>query len=188
MARIPVQSVHIVHHQHNLKHNSMKTISIGRIDCDIIISDSSISRRHATISLVDGQYVYNDISKNGTTINGRVYQNEKVVIAPGTPVYLANKIPLPWAQVVMLLPNSPVNVPGPQPYAQETYINTPHAHQEESIGIGWGILSFLFPLLGFVLYFVWRDDQRLKAKQASNIAWASLAISFLIGFIGGLSM
>ena len=46
----------------------MKTITIGRVDCDIIISDSSISRKHATISLVNGQYVYNDISKNLITI------------------------------------------------------------------------------------------------------------------------
>ena len=90
----------------------MKTITIGRVECDIIISDSSISRKHATISLVNGQYVYNDISKNGTTINGRVYQNEKVVITPGTPIYLANKVPLPWAQILMLLPNSPVKVQG----------------------------------------------------------------------------
>lgn len=42
----------------------MKTITIGRVECDIIISDSSISRKHATISLVNGQYVYNDISKS----------------------------------------------------------------------------------------------------------------------------
>ena len=43
----------------------MKTITIGRVNCDIIIADNNISRKHATISLVNGQYVYNDISKNG---------------------------------------------------------------------------------------------------------------------------
>lgn len=167
----------------------MKTITIGRVECDIIISDSSISRKHATISLVNGQYVYNDISKNGTTINGRVYQNEKVVITPGTPIYLANKVPLPWAQILMLLPNSPVKVQGHHnPYEYETVVGQVPVKQEEPIGAGWGILSFLFPIIGFILYFVWKDTANYKAKQAANIAWISIAISFVIGFISGLTM
>lgn len=167
----------------------MKTITIGRVDCDIIISDSSISRKHATISLVNGQYVYNDISKNGTTINGRVYQNEKVVITPGTPIYLSNRIPLPWAQILMLLPNSPVKVQGHHnPHEYETVVSQAPVIQKESIGAGWGILSFIFPIIGFILYFVWKDTANYKAKQAANIAWISIAISFVIGFIGGLTM
>lgn len=167
----------------------MKTITIGRVDCDIIISDSSISRKHATISLVNGQYVYNDISKNGTTINGRVYQNEKVVITPGTPIYLSNRIPLPWAQILMLLPNSPVKVQGHHnPHEYETVVSQVPVIQEEPIGAGWGILSFIFPIIGFILYFVWKDTANYKAKQAANIAWISIAISFVIGFIGGLTM
>lgn len=167
----------------------MKTITIGRVDCDIIISDSSISRKHATISLVNGQYVYNDISKNGTTINGSVYQNEKVVITPGTPIYLANKVPLPWAQILMLLPNSPVKVQDHHnPYEYEAIVGQAPVKQEESISASWGILSFLFPIIGFILYFVWNDTSNYKAKQAANIAWISIAISFVIGFISGLTM
>lgn len=168
----------------------MKTITIGRVDCDIIISDSNISRKHATISLVNGQYVYNDISKNGTTINGRVYQNEKVVITPGTPIYLANKVPLPWAQILMLLPNSPIKVQGNHHNSNEyeTVISQYPVSKEESIGAGWGILSFIFPIIGFILYFVWKDTSNYKAKQAANIAWISIAISFVIGFISGLTM
>lgn len=168
----------------------MKTITIGRTNCDIIISDNSISRRHATISLVNGQYVYNDMSKNGSTINGRVYQNEKVVIAPGTPIYLANKVPLPWAQILILLPNSPIKVQGVQSNQSEyeTVISHRHEEKDESLGVGWGILSFIFPIIGFILYFVWKDTSNYKAKQASNIAWISIAINFIIGFIGGLLM
>lgn len=166
----------------------MKTITIGRVNCDIIIPDNNISRKHATISLIDGQYVYTDVSKNGTTINGKIYNNEKVVIAPGTPIYLSNKVPLPWAQILMLLPNSPVKVQGHHnPYEYETVGQIP-VKQEESIGVGCGILSFLFPIIGFILYFVWKDTANYKAKQAANIAWISIAISFVIGFISGLSM
>jgi len=161
----------------------MKTITIGKLNCDIVIQDAYISRKHAEISLVDGQYVYRDLSKNGTTINGKVYHNEKIVIAPGTPVYLANKVPLPWPQVLMLLPNTPVRVSDGS--GTETVIQTVTA--EESIGAGWGILSFLFPIIGFILYFVWKDTENHKAKQAANIAWISIAISFAIGFFSGIA-
>lgn len=168
----------------------MKTITIGRENCDIIIADNNISRKHATISLVNGQYVYNDISKNGTTINGRVYQNEKVVITPGAPIYLANKVPLPWAQILMLLPNSSIKVQGNYHNSNEyeTVVSQYPVSKDESIGVGWGILSFLFPIIGFILYFVWKDTSNYKAKQAANIAWISIAISFVIGFISGLTM
>lgn len=162
----------------------MKTITIGKLNCDIVIQDPYISRKHAEISLVDGQYVYRDLSKNGTTINGRVYHNEKVVISPGTPVYLANKVPLPWPQVLMLLPNTPVAVSGGN-VSNETIVQS--VSSEDSIGVGWGILSFIFPIVGFILYFVWKDTQHNKAKQAANIAWISIGVSFVIGFISGIA-
>ena len=155
----------------------MKTITIGRKNCDIIIQDDSISRKHATISLVSGQYVYHDTSKNGSNINGRIYQNEKVVVAPNTPIYLANKVLLPWSQILMLLPISGIITPP-----------SPPIDNAETIGVGWGILSFLFPIIGFILYFIWKDTNPYSAKQAANIAWISIAISFVIGFISGLSM
>ena len=161
----------------------MKTITIGRSGCDIVLQDANISRKHATVSLVDGQYVYQDMSKNGTVINGRIYHNEKIVLSPGTPVFLANKVQLPWPQVLMLLPNSSVQV---NPYGEET-VNSGQVPQvqEETIGIGWGILSFIFPLIGFILYFVWNDSSHRKAKQAASIAGISIAIDFVVGFIGG---
>lgn len=162
----------------------MKTITIGKLNCDIVIQDSYVSRKHAEISLVDGQYVYHDLSKNGTTINGRVYHNEKIVIAPGTPVLLANKVPLPWPQVLMLLPNTPVNGQNGIGMGGETFIQPSTC--DENIGAGWGIVSFLFPVVGFILYFVWSDTEHKKAKQAAIIAGIGFALSFVIGFIGGL--
>ena len=163
----------------------MKTITIGRVNCDIILPDDKISRKHATISLVGGQYVYQDMSKNGTVIGGRLYQNEKVVIAPGTPVYLANSVPLPWPQVLMLLPTAGIQV-DPAQDIPETVVTPSATSDGDSLEIGWGIVAFLFPIIGFILYFVWSDTNHAKAKQASNIAWISIAIAFVIGFISGL--
>lgn len=90
----------------------------------------------------------------------------------------------------MLLPNSPIKVQGNHHNSNEyeTIINQYPVSKEETIGAGWGILSFIFPIIGFILYFVWKDTSNYKAKQAANIAWISIAISFVIGFISGLTM
>ena len=126
----------------------MKEITVGRAGCDVIIPDDCVSRKHAVVTLVNGQYVYNDVSKNGTAINGRIYKNEKVVVSPGTPIYLSNKVPFPWAQVLMLLPNRPVCVPGSGHGGQETLVEQGRVNHENlpasdnrTIGIGWGIVS-----------------------------------------------
>lgn len=165
----------------------MKTITIGRVDCDIIVSDNSVSRKHASISLVDGEYVLRDMSRNGTVIGGRVYHNEKVVVAPGTPIYLANKVALPWAQVFMMLPNTPLHVQSSFPSSRsEVHVAPPAAAQ--SIGAFWGILSFFIPLIGFILYFVWNDTDSHKADQAATIAWFGFALNMVLGLLGGFTM
>ena len=88
-----------------------KSLTIGKSpSCDIVIANDYVSRHHATLSIVGNQYVYHDLSKNGSTIGGRVIMNEKVTVAPGTEILLANRVPLPWAQIYPLLPIGPVYV------------------------------------------------------------------------------
>jgi len=52
-----------------------KAITIGRDpDCDLVLpeEDTSISRQHARITLVDGQFILEDLdSANGTFVNGQ---------------------------------------------------------------------------------------------------------------------
>jgi pSer/pThr/pTyr-binding forkhead associated (FHA) protein len=44
---------------------------IGRdLDCDIVLDDMGVSRRHASISPVPGGYLLTDESSNGTLVNG----------------------------------------------------------------------------------------------------------------------
>lgn len=49
-----------------------KTIVIGRKeDCDIVLRDSNVSRRHAKIEIVMGSHIISDLgSTNGTIVNG----------------------------------------------------------------------------------------------------------------------
>ena len=48
-------------------------------------------------------------------------------------------------------------------------------HQEDSGSIGWWFLGFFIPLIGLVLYLVWKDSKPLSAKRAGTGA--------LVGFI-----
>ncbi|MFI5257783.1 MAG: FHA domain-containing protein [Gemmatimonadales bacterium] len=48
-----------------------RRMSIGRdLDCDIVLPDNGVSRRHASIAPVPGGYVLSDESSNGTLVNG----------------------------------------------------------------------------------------------------------------------
>ena len=164
------------------------TITIGRSShCDIIIPNDSVSREHARVSIVGGNYVYEDVGKNGSVIGGRVIHGQRVTIAAGTDVLLAGKVPLPWAQIYSMIP-----LKGVRPYENETHYepvqnNSPQYVYvtDESIGVGYGILAFLIPIAGWIMYFIWKDDSPKKASQANTIAWISLAIN-IIGVLAAL--
>ena len=48
-----------------------RRVSIGRdLDCDVVLPDNGVSRRHASIAPVPGGYLLTDESSNGTLVNG----------------------------------------------------------------------------------------------------------------------
>ncbi len=152
-----------------------KSITIGRsTNCNIIMPPQyeKVSRMHARISIVGGHYVYEDMSKHGTVIAGRLVQNgTRVTIAPGADVLLAGSVPLPWTEVYRQLPlgGVPIN-PEPQPVF----------HAEDSLPVGYGILSFLIPLVGWILYFVWNDTRPNRAKQAGLLGCVGFVVNLII--------
>ena len=174
----------------------MRTITVGRSrDCDIVIADGGVSRLHAEISLVGGQYVYRDVSSNGSAIGGRIILNDKVILAPGTPVMLANRVPLPWNQVQQLLPlhsgdqgrTEVIHGGATRPYRSFDNHNpvtpsSPGYYKPDELAVGWGILAFLIPLVGWILYFVWRNETPRRASQVAVWAWVGFAVNFIITF------
>lgn len=158
----------------------MKTLSIGRSSqCDIIVPHNNVSRIHARISVIGGAYVFEDVSKHGSYIGGRLVKSGKVTIAPGTEVLLAGQVPLPWGQVYSQLP-----LQGSNAFDAEASfggcVQVPRqSYHEEGIGIGWGILAFFVPVAGWIMYFVWKDDTPKRASQANIIAWVSFGLNFL---------
>lgn len=66
--------------------------SIGRADCDVVLADPDVSRRHAVIRAIDGALAVEDAgSKNGTFVNGRRIERATPLTA-GDEVQFGNTI------------------------------------------------------------------------------------------------
>ncbi|MBM4465178.1 MAG: FHA domain-containing protein [Chloroflexi bacterium] len=65
-------------------------VTIGRSeDCDVVLIERQVSRRHAQIRRLDGQYVLEDLgSRNGTYVNGREV-TEPYVLQDGDEIQIA---------------------------------------------------------------------------------------------------
>lgn len=84
------------------------TVTIGRSsECNIMVSDGNVSRIHARISRVGGQYVFEDVSSNGSVLNGQVIHGRRITVAPGANILLAGRVPFPWNEVYKMLPMVP---------------------------------------------------------------------------------
>jgi hypothetical protein len=63
-------------------------------------------------------------------------------------------------------------------------------NNNDSGSIGWGILGFCIPLVGLILYFVWKDSKPLTANVALKGASISIAISavgYVISLVSGMA-
>lgn len=65
-------------------------------------------------------------------------------------------------------------------------VNNNAFSQNDAPSVGFGILGFFFPLIGLILYLVWKDQTPLKAKSAGKGALIGVIISIVIGVIYGI--
>ena len=57
-----------------------RRMSIGRdTDCDIVLPDNGVSRRHASIAPLPGGYILTDESSNGTLVNGERMSSTRIL-------------------------------------------------------------------------------------------------------------
>ena len=103
--------------------------------------------------------------------------NDRVCPSCGTPVEQTND--QGSSKQTYGAPNN-----GPQTYEyhadQQTYNYNGPAYEgsADSGSIGWGILGCCLPLVGLILFLVWKDSKPLSAKKAG--------IGALVGFIAGI--
>ena len=160
------------------------TVTIGRSsECNIMVSDGNVSRIHARISRVGGQYVFEDVSSNGSVLNGQVIHGRRITVAPGANILLAGRVPFPWNEVYKMLPMGPVS-----PYELETQYNNlggnpgyaPAYNNEDRCPAGFWILSFFFPIVGWILWGVWHNRLPNRARRVCQAAWVGFGVN--VGF------
>lgn len=51
---------------------------------------------------------------------------------------------------------------------------------------GWAVLGFCFPIVGLVLYLVWKSNKPISAKKAGIGALVGFCLNLILSFIGGM--
>ena len=78
---------------------------------------------------------------------------------------------------------------GPQTYNyqgtnnQYNYSGQPYQVSEDSGSIGWGFLGCCIPLVGLILFLVWKDTKPLSAKKAGIGAIVGVVLSIVLYFV-----
>ena len=83
-----------------------------------------------------------------------------------------------------------------QPPVQNVYVQAPYPPAEvDAPNIGFAILSFFIPLVGLILFLVWKDKTPLKAKSCGkgalirvivDIVSSVVAVIIYVVMLGGL--
>ena len=71
-------------------------------------------------------------------------------------------------------------------YATDKYEQKNFKNESDSSSAGWAVLGFLFPLIGLILYLVWKEELPLRAKSIGKGALISVKINVVIGLLWGI--
>lgn len=72
------------------------------------------------------------------------------------------------------------------PVAGVSLNTTTVAGNEPNPSAWWGVLGFFLPIIGWILYFVFKNEYPKRAHRCAVSAWWGFGISFVIGIIGGV--
>lgn len=65
-------------------------------------------------------------------------------------------------------------------YGQQPYVNPQPA---DTGSFGWAVLGFFFPIVGLILFLIWKTEKPVSAKQAGMGALVSVIISVVLWLI-----
>ena len=75
------------------------------------------------------------------------------------------------------------NEPGGAPYS---YGGNAYRAPVDDANIGWGVLCFFLPLVGLILYLVWKDEYPNRARMCGKGALIGVITSLATGIIFGI--
>ena len=144
--------------------------------------------------------VIRDHSTNGTGVNGRKIKADTYVFEaydfpssynPEYPQVMISGLPeftLDWDKVADVLSvktgKSVDNHDQTEDVTDAPDITAPvDTASDEKISVGYGILSFLVPIAGWILGAVWADKAPQKAKSANRLAWIGVIVGILFNGI-----
>lgn len=70
--------------------------------------------------------------------------------------------------------------------ATDKYEQKNFKNESDSSSAGWAVLGFLFPLIGLILYLVWKEELPLRAKSIGKGASISVIVNVVIGLLWGI--
>ena len=70
--------------------------------------------------------------------------------------------------------------------ATDKYEQKNFKNESDSSSAGWAVLGFLLPLIGLILYLVWKEELPLRAKSIGKGALVSVIVNVVIGLLWGI--
>lgn len=183
-------------------------ISVGRSNCDITLYGEYVSSHHLDIiwepqNEKGSSYkvTLKDHSTNGTGVDGRKINKESYSFMVNQSIQSlmndSSSLPqvmiaglashtLEWKTVLnvlfekMDLPTSVLET-----YTGETDIHGGEIEpsKSEDITVGYGILCFVIPIVGWILGAIWKSENPIRAKSANKLAWYGFLFNLVVLFL-----
>lgn len=175
-------------------------VTVGRKGCDIIVNGEYISGCHVEIEYCeeistgsrtkDRFLLFTDKSTNGTSVEGKYLHHSSMDIPFSfqgptqlPEVFLAGReeYKLDWEEVIKRLREK---WKGAQPdtcMAPESSTSfQPPSISSPKIGVVYAILSFICPIVGWVLWAQWKKETPERARKAAFWAWGGFALGLIL--------
>ena len=182
-------------------------ITVGRSNCDIALYGEYVSSHHLDViwepqddKCSSFNVVIKDHSTNGTGVDGRKIKNESYsfIVNKSVKSLLNDSSSLPqvmiaglashildWRVVLNLLfekMNLSTSVIDEHDDDKEVFGEVNGVLESENITVGYGILCFVVPIVGWILGAVWESRNPIKAQSANKLALYGLLFVLVVSF------
>ncbi len=180
-------------------------VSVGRRECDITIPSDYISGHHLEIEYreerctgsIHRYLLFTDSSTNGTSVDGKYLRHGSIKIpfsfenpSPLPNVWLAGRSEylLDWDEVIQKLRDKGGRTVIMEEVVGDILPPTPPTPsvKEDKLGIGYGILSVVCPIVGWVLWAQWKKETPRRARAAAICGWIGFVVGFIINILSSI--